>query len=236
MARQFDTTHWSLVLAAGDLGSPDAEAALATLCTTYWHPVYAFVRRSGHDEDAARDLTQGFFTRVLEKNYFAAANPKRGRFRTFLLTGVKHFLSNERDRERALKRGGGTVLVPLEVDDGERSYKIEPVDDVTPERLFERRWALTVLGEAMARLRQKYEGTNRQKLFDHLKPFLTGRDPDTYAKLAPQLDATEGSLRVAVHRLRRQFREALRETVAETVDTPEDVDGELAQLLRSLGR
>jgi len=236
MARQFDSTHWTLVLAAGDRESPEAEAALATLCATYWHPVYAFVRRSGHDEDTARDLTQAFFARLLEKNWVADAQRERGRFRTFLLTAVKHFLSNERNRERAVKRGGGTVLIPLEMEDGERSYRIEPVDDVTPERLFERRWALSVLDEATARVRQRYTDPDKQKLFDQLKPLLTGERADSYAKLAARFDTTEGALRVAVHRMRRQFTTVLRNTVAETVEHAGDVDGELSQLVKALGR
>lgn len=236
MARQFDTTHWSLVLAAGDRESPGADAALAALCSAYWHPVLAFIRRSGHDEDEARDLTQGFFALVLEKNYFGAAQQERGRLRSFLLTAVTHFLANERDRERALKRGGGAELLSLDARDDERPVVSEPADDLTPERLFERRWALTVLGEAMARLRQQYARSSKLDVFDQLKPLLTGRDPGTYAQAATRLNTTEGALRVAVHRLRRQFAAALRTTVAETVVTPEEVDVELRQLMHALGR
>lgn len=235
MAGRFDTTHWSLVLAAADRQSPDADAALAALCSTYWHPVYAFIRRWGHDEDAARDLTQGFFALVLEKNYFADARRERGRLRTFLLTAVRHFLSNERDRERALKRGGGADHLPLDGDDRTRA-PIEPVDDLTPERLFERQWALTVLDQAMARLRRRHEASGKADAFDQMKPLLTGRDPGTYATVAERLGTTDGALRVAVHRLRRQFAAALRETVGETVAAPDDVDVELKQLLGALGR
>lgn len=236
MARQFDTTHWTVIAAAADRESLEARAALVTLCSTYWHPVYVFIRRSGQDEEAARDLTQAFFALVLEKNYFGDAKRERGRFRTFLLTAVAHFLSNERDRERALKRGAGVEVLPLDTDDGERSYTVEPVDDVTPERLFERRWAHTVLGEAVSRLRREYERTQKRDWFDRLKPLLTSQAPGAYAQLAAEFGATEGSLRVMVHRMRRQFRTVLRETVAETVRHLDDVDGELRYLLAALGR
>ena len=235
MAARFDTTHWSLVLAAGDRQSPDADAALAALCSAYWHPVYAFIRRTGHDEDSARDLTQGFFTLVLEKNYFGDAKRERGRLRTFLLTAVRHFLSNERDRERALKRGGGAELVPLDEDESPRE-PVDPVDALTPERLYERQWALAVLDQAMARLRAQYEASGKADTFDHLKPLLTGRDPETYAKVAERLNTTAGALRVAVHRMRRQFAAALRDAVAETVAVAGDVDVELRQLLQALAR
>jgi RNA polymerase sigma-70 factor (ECF subfamily) len=235
MAARFDTTHWSLVLAAADRRSPDAEAALAALCSAYWHPVYAFIRRTGHDEDSARDLTQGFFTLVLEKNYFGEARRERGRLRTFLLTAVRHFLSNERDRERALKRGGGAELVPLDEDESTRK-PVDPVDERTPERLYERQWALAVLDQAMARLRRQYEQSDRADTFDQLKPLLTGRNPDTYAKVAGRLGTSDGALRVAVHRMRREFAVALRDTVAETVARPEDIDLELRQLLDGLRR
>ena len=234
--RRFQTTRWTLVLAAGDRESPDAETALSALCTTYWHPVYAFIRRSGHDAEAARDLTQAFFTRVLEKNYFGDAKRERGRFRTFLLTSVRNFLSNERDRERALKRGGGRPLIPLEVDDGERSYQIDPSHDLTPERLFEQRWALAVIGGSLNNVRERYERKQKAEWFARLKPFLTGAEPGSYADLATELEVSEGSLRVAVHRLRQQFATALRETVAETVDRPEDVDQELQHLLKAVGQ
>jgi RNA polymerase sigma-70 factor (ECF subfamily) len=234
--RRFQTTSWTLVLAAGDKDSPDAGTALSTLCTAYWHPVYAFIRRSGHDADEARDLTQAFFARVLEKNYFGDARRERGRFRTFLLTSVRNFLANERDRERALKRGGGRVPIPLEVDDGERSYQIDPSHDLTPERLFEQRWALAVIGSALNNVRERYERRKKADWFASLKPFLTGAEPGSYADLAAELKVSEGSLRVGVHRLRQQFAASLRETVAETVERPQDVDKELEFLLKAVGQ
>src|SRR6185295_16874802 len=194
--RRFATTRWSLVVAAGDARSPDAESALATLCEAYWFPVYAFIRRSGSSEDAARDLTQAFFARVLEKNYFKDARQDRGRFRSFLLTSVRHFLSNERDAE-------------------------------TPEHTDEKRWALAGLAAAISRLETNYERSNKRAQFLRLKPFLTSDEPESYSALAAELGSTEGSLRVAVHRLRRQFGSSLRETIAETVATADDVDDEM---------
>jgi len=232
--RRFATTRWSLILAAGDPHS--AESALASLCEIYWFPVYAFVRRTGASIDDAKDLTQAFFTRVLEKGYFTEAKQERGRFRSFLLTAVRHFLSNERDAARALKRGGGQVILPLEFDDGERRYLLEPVDDQTPEHVYERRWALTVLDAAMTRLASRYEDAERRKVFVALRPLLTGREPDSYERIAASLNMTEGTLRVALHRLRKQFAAALREVTLETVETNDEVDLELQHLLEVVSR
>jgi len=231
--RRFQTTRWTLVLAAGGDAGVDAEEALAVLCEAYWGPVYAFIRRSGHDADASRDLTQAFFLRVLEKDFFGQARPERGRFRSFLLSSVKNFLANERDREHAIKRGGGRVPISLDVQAAERTYTIEAVDDVTPDHLYVRRWAFTVLGAALARLGHRYERGGRGELFGRLKPFLTGDEPP-YAELAATLELSEGALRVAVHRMRRHFSAALRETIAETVERPDDVDDELRFLLQAV--
>jgi DNA-directed RNA polymerase specialized sigma24 family protein len=161
-ARRFATTHWSVVLAAADSGSPRAPAALADLCETYWYPVYSFVRRSGHTAEDARDLTQAFFARLLEKGWLEDARPDRGRFRAFLLTALRHFLSNERDWRNAAKRGGGKPLLSLEFDDGERRYQVEPVDGVTPEHIYERRWARAALDVAMRRLKGQHEAESRR--------------------------------------------------------------------------
>ncbi|HEU5186595.1 MAG TPA: hypothetical protein VFU01_18630 [Gemmatimonadaceae bacterium] len=229
---RFATTHWSVVLAAADSASPRATAALADLCGTYWYPVYTFIRRSGHSADDARDLTQAFFTRLLEKGWLADARPDRGRFRAFLLTALRHFLSNEREWRNAVKRGGGNQLLSLEFEDGERRYQIEPVDSATPDRLYERRWARAALEAAMKRLERQQETEGRRRLFDRLRPLLTGDDPATsYQALAVELTMSEGALRVAVHRLRRQFAAALRATIAETVATEEEVVDELRYLL-----
>lgn len=234
MGQRFATTHWTLVIAAGHAASPDAERALAELCETYWFPVYAFIRRGGRNPDDAKDLTQSFFTRVLEKHYFAEARQDRGKFRSFLLTAVTHFLANEHDWHSAKKRGGGQHLLPLQFDDGEQTFLREPVDTITPERLYERRWSLAVIDAAMQRLRKEYEQSDRAELFGRLQPYLTGEEPASYAELAGELSSTEGALRVAVHRLRRQFASSLRAVVAETVQRPDDVEGELRHLLKAV--
>jgi DNA-directed RNA polymerase specialized sigma24 family protein len=224
------------VLAVRDPDSPEAAAALSTLCETYWFPVYAFIRRTGRSGDDARDLTQAFFTRVLEKDYFSQARQERGRFRSFLLTSVRHFLANQADWDRAKKRGGAQPHLSLEFETGERTYQIEPADEMTPERLFERRWALSVLEASMARVHAKYEHSGRADLFGSLKPFLTGDEPPSYAALAAETGSTEGALRIAVHRMRQQFSAALREVIAETVEEAGDIDGELKYLLAAVSR
>jgi DNA-directed RNA polymerase specialized sigma24 family protein len=234
--RRFVTTRWSLIVAAGDSAAPESREAIAALCETYWWPVYAFIRRSGKDADSARDLTQGFFARVLEKQYFKDAKRERGRFRSFLLTAVKNFLANEYDFAVAAKRGGGQPHLALEFDDGELRYSREPADKITPEDLYERQWAHTVLAAAMVRLETGLPKGERRELFLALKPALTGDDLASYATLARRFKTTDGALRVAVHRLRRQFGDALRETIGETVEQPEEVDDELRHLLAVVGR
>jgi RNA polymerase sigma-70 factor (ECF subfamily) len=235
--RQFATTHWSLIIRAGDAGSPDAALALAALCETYWYPVYAFVRRSGCSVEDAQDVTQAFFAKFLEKNYFKDAKRERGRFRSFLLTSVRHFLANERDANRAQKRGGGQMHVSLEFDDGERKYQIEPADAETPEHIYERRWALAALDAGMRRLAAKYDSDDaRRLLFQKLRPFLTGVNPESYAELSAHLGMTDGALRVATHRLRQQFASSLREVIAETVEGPDDVADELRHLMTVVSR
>ena len=234
--RSFATTRWTLILSAADASSPAQDDALATLCEAYWHPVYAFIRRSGRNPDDARDLTQLFFVRVLEKGFFKEADRSRGRFRSFLFASVRHFLANQHDWSVAQKRGGGAPMLSLEFDDGERRYSLEPADDVTPERTYERTWAATVLETAMARVQAKYEETGRGDLFARLKPYLTGDEPESYAELAKDGGGNPGQLRVAVHRLRRDYGRALREVIADTVETPDDVDEELKYLLEIVGR
>jgi DNA-directed RNA polymerase specialized sigma24 family protein len=234
--RRFATTHWSLILAAADPRSPQAASALASLCEIYWFPVYAFIRRNGASTEDARDSTQAFFARVLEKESFKGARQDRGRFRAFLLTAVRHFLANQWDAARAQKRGGGQVVLPLEFDDGERRYLLEPADGLTPEHVYERRWALTVLDTALSRVAAKYKDADRRELFVALRPLLTGHEPDSYKKTARSLGMTEGALRVALHRLRRQFAGCLREVIGQTVERPEDVDEELQHLLGIVSR
>ena len=234
---RFATTRWSLVLAAGQQTSVRSTDAVASLCETYWYPVYAFIRRQGHDADAARDLTQEFFTRVIEKHYFRDADPARGRFRAFLLTSIRHFLSNERDRAHALKRGGRNPPISLNVETAEESYQLEGRDDLTPEKLFDARWATLLLDRSLTRLRDEYASSGRRALFDHLKGFLTGDSEDVpYIDAARTLDMTEGAVKVAVHRLRRRFRDALVKEISDTVSDPADIDAEIRHLLSAVSR
>jgi RNA polymerase sigma factor (sigma-70 family) len=227
------TTHWSVVLSAQDPSSPGAAQALDTLCRTYWYPLYAYARRAGQDEHSARDLTQGFFARVLEKNYFGQADRKRGRFRTFLLTAFKNFAADEYDKANAKKRGGGVILEPLEVEAGEHRYVHEPVDRMDPEKLYERRWALTLLESAWARLEKEFADAGKAELFKRLQAFEgVGAEVPAYAEVAAELGLTEGGLRAAVSRMRRRYRELIRDEVAQTVNNPAEVDEELRYLLR----
>jgi RNA polymerase sigma factor (sigma-70 family) len=231
----FQTTRWSLVAAAKDPAAPESRQALADLCRVYWYPVYAYVRRRGHDHHAAQDLTQAFFARLLEKNDLAAADRSRGRFRSFLLAACQHFLANRRDYETARKRGGGRAHVPLDFADADGRYSREPAHDDTPERLFDRQWALGLLDRAVAELRAEYEGSGRGKLFDALKECLAGGAEVPYAELADRLGMTEGAVKVAVHRLRQRYRDRLRAVIADTVAKPEDVDDEIRDLFTALG-
>ena len=211
--------------------TPDSRLALSTLCELYWYPVYAFIRRSGYTTDQASDLTQAFLARLLEKKFLKDARPDRGRFRSFLLASVRHFLSNERDWQGARKRGGGLTHLPLEFESGERRYQREPADDLTPERIYEQRWAASVFETAMDRLAERHASSDRNNLFRRLQPFLTGDSPDAPGAVAMDLGMSEGALRVALHRLRRQFTEVLRTTVAETVANAEETEDELRYLM-----
>jgi RNA polymerase sigma-70 factor (ECF subfamily) len=234
-AGQFATTHWSVVLAAGNAASPGSRRALATLCEAYWFPLYAFARRLGRQPDDARDLTQAFFARLLEKDFLRAADPARGRFRSFLLAAFKHFLAKEHDRAAAQKRGGGKHMFSLDLASAEGRYGLEPASGLTPERAYERRWALTLLDRVMRRLQDESSALGKERLFDRLKVFLTG-DSDTppYREVADELGMTEGAVKVAVHRLRRRFRELVLEEIAQTVDGPAEVEDELRHLFEAL--
>jgi DNA-directed RNA polymerase specialized sigma24 family protein len=231
----FDTTRWSIIAAARGSDVEAARAALSTLCDAYWYPLYAYIRKWGADPDAARDLTQAFLTSLLERRDLEQVRPERGRFRTFLLASLKHFLLNDAARSRAMKRGGGVTLLPLAFDDAEGRYQFEPADLTTPETLYERRWALTVVERVIATVQVKWQQAGRGVEFDVLKASLMGEGPPGgYAAAAQQLGTTEGAVKVAVHRLRRTFRAELRSAIAETLADPSDVDEELKYLERAL--
>jgi RNA polymerase sigma factor (sigma-70 family) len=230
----FRTTRWSLIAAAGTAAGPDRSRALADLCRLYWYPVYAYVRRSTPDQHKAEDLTQAFFARLLEKNDLAAADPARGRFRTFLLSACQHFLANQHDLETALKRGGGVQPLSIDFGDGEARFTREPADRVTPEAEFERRWAMTLLDQTLRELRTEYAEGGKANLFEMLKGTLTG-DGVAYRDLGVKLNLTEGAVKVAVHRLRQRYRDKLRAVIAETVNTPAEVDDEIRDLFSALG-
>ena len=230
----FKTTSWSMVLAAAVEPGARAEPALAALCQQYWRPVYAFIRRNGYLIDQAQDLTQGFFAVLLEKNYLRDAKQERGRFRSFLLTAVKHFLSNQKAREQALKRGGGQLHISINPAEAESWCMYEVVDGETPEHLFERRWALSLLEQVMAKLRAEFEKPGKAGQFELLSPFLNGDAGSGYETAAAQAGLSAGSLRTAVHRMRRRYRTLLREEIAETVAQPEEIDEEIRFLLKVL--
>lgn len=236
MGETFETTDWTLIRTAREGEDRDARAALARLCKAYWYPLYAFVRYQGYSADDAADLVQGFFALLLEKHYLEDVDPEAGRFRTFLLSSLKHFLSNERAKERALKRGGGLQTISLDSEEAERRWIYEPVVEETPEDVFERRWARTVVDHALNRLRLERAAVGKAKEFDLLAPYLIGEEPHPpYREVAEQLDTSVGALRVAVHRLRNQFGDLLRHEIRQTVTQPAEVDDEIRHLLSALG-
>src|SRR5262245_48514458 len=211
----FATTRWTLVVAARDRGAPEAAPALAELCQMYWYPLYAYVRSRCHCHDRAQDLTQEFFATLLEKGGLASVEPGKGRLRSFLLAACQHFLANQHDREQAQKRGGGRQFVPIDFQGAEGRYRHEPAHGETPERLFERRWALALLERVLARLRAEYEAAGRGRLFEVLKARLTGGGAGvSHAEAAEELGLSEGAVKVAVHRMRKRYRELLREEIA----------------------
>ena len=237
---RFRTTRWSMVLRAAR-DDDSGRRALAELCQLYWYPLYAFLRRQGRDAETAKDLTQGFFTRLIEKADLEKVETGRGRFRSYLLAGLKHFVANDWDQQQAKKRGGGQTIVSLDVslgwdlDEAEGRYRLEPADNATPEKLFDRRWALTILETVICRVQEEMRERGREQLFQRLKVFLEGDGSGpSYDEIARDLSMTEAAIKVNVHRMRRRFRDLLRQEIGHTLDDPDEVDGELRHLLAAL--
>ena len=228
----FTTKHWSVVLAAGGAASSQTTEALGKLCRLCWYPLYVYVRRRGYSVEDAQDLTQQFFEHVLQKGTFSRADPARGKFRTFLLHSLRNFLTNESKRTQRAKRGGGVPLLSLDAENAEHRYANEPATTLTPERAYERRWAMTLLEQVLANLREEYTRAGSPRLFDELSDLLWGRDVSaSYAGIGERLGMTEGAVRGAMHRLRQRYRERLRAEVAHTLADIGDVDEELRYLI-----
>jgi RNA polymerase sigma factor (sigma-70 family) len=230
----FITTQWTLVIAAARSAEPGAHEALAKLCESYWYPLYAFVRRRGHSPEEALDLTQGFFARLMEKNSLATADAAKGRFRSWLLGAVKHYISNERERAAARKRGGAVQTLSIDANDAERRYRYEPSHELTPERIFERRWALTLLDRVVSDLASEFARAGKAELFEALSPMLTGEDRVSYDAVAARLNMSNGAVRVAAHRLRQRYGELLRAEIGRTVDDEAAVEEEIRDLFAAV--
>jgi RNA polymerase sigma-70 factor (ECF subfamily) len=231
----FVTTRWTVILHAGRRSTPQADEALEELCQTYWFPLYAFLRRKGESKEDAEDLVQGFFARLLDRNYLEGVASERGKFRAFLLASFKHYLANERDRAGRQKRGGNVPHLSLDWQAAHTRYNIEPVDQLSPDKLYDRAWAVTVLERVITRLQAESTAEGKSALFAQIKPFLMlGRGATPYAQAADKLKLTESALRVAVHRLRRRYREMLREEVAQTLAEPSQTEEEMRALIEAL--
>jgi RNA polymerase sigma factor (sigma-70 family) len=229
--RKFKLTRWSVVLAAAEEASPQAQEALATLCQTYWYPLYAYIRHQGYPPHDAQDLTQEFFFKLLQKRYLAGIQREGGKFRSFLLTALKRFLANEWDRARAQKRGGRHTVVSIDGDAAESRYRLEPAHELTAEKIYEQRWAQALLDRVFGRLREDYHQAGKQNLFDLISPSLSrSRDAMPYAQIAARLGVTEAAVKMAVKRLRARYRELLRAEIAPTVASPEEVEEEIRHL------
>jgi RNA polymerase sigma factor (sigma-70 family) len=225
---QFAATSWTLVMAAKQSGSPEAGAALEKLCAHYWYPLYAYVRRKGHDPDKAQDLTQEFFYRLIRENYLGAVDRRRGKFRSFLLAAMNHFMSNQRDYERAAKRGGGQTLFSLDETDAEDRYLREPSSTMSPEKIFERNWFLTLFDQALARLREEQVAAGRAEVFDHLKQFIVDdASAGDYNAAAAKVNMTANAVAVTVHRWRERYKKLVHEEVVRTVADPSEIEEEL---------
>ncbi len=231
----FRTTHWSVVCLAGQNNVPGAREALETLCRNYWYPLYAYTRRRGHGPEEAQDLTQEFFARLLERNDLARADREKGRFRSFLLGALNHYLAYEWRKSQAAKRGGGQAVVSLDEQTAEERYRQEAVSDLTPEKVYERRWAWTLFDRALSRLQAEYGAADKARVFEELKRFLSDQAGEgEYAVVGRQLEMTSGAVAVAVNRLRQRYRELVREEIAHTVTSPSELDEELRHLVAVL--
>jgi len=236
MGSGFATTQWSQVLAARDGSESEVRTALAVLFEAYWYPLYAYVRRQGNSPEEAADLTQAFFAYLLEKDVLKSVDPAEGKFRSFLLATLKHFLSHERDKAQAQKRGGDQVDISLDAKLAESRYGYEPADDLTPEQVYERRWALTVLERTLEKLETKESAGGNSRRFEKLRPYLVGEEPHLpYSEIAAELDISEGAVRSAVHRLRQGFGQLLRDEIAMTVADTGQIDDEVRHLLGGIG-
>lgn len=236
-AGRFASTHWSMVLQAGHSSLPGGKESLEQLCRVYWYPLYAFIRRRGYSVHDAQDLTQGFMARLLEKKYIGLADPKRGKFRSFLLKSLQHYMTDEWSKQQSQKRGDRQTVVDFNPEHAEMRYRAEPATELAPDVIFEKRWAVTVLEQVLDRLRAEYDTDGKAELFEALKNSLWGaEDPPTGAELAAQLSLSKGAVKVAAHRLRSRFRQLLRAEIAQTVASPNEVDDELRSLMKALSR
>ncbi len=232
MSNKFATTQWSIVLAAKDGTETEVRRALDFLCNAYWYPLYAYLRRHGQDPDQARDLTQAFFADLLEKHRLQSIDPAKGRFRSFLLASLKNFLLHEVEKSQTLKRGGGIRTLSMDAEGAEIRYKLEPVDTLTPDQIFERRWGLTMMERAMERLEVETASGSNPAQFEQLKGYVTGAGAETsYREVAEQIGMTEGAIKTAVHRMRTRYGRLLREEIGETVADPSEIDDEVRHLL-----
>jgi RNA polymerase sigma factor (sigma-70 family) len=231
----FHTTHWSIILAAMNPDAPGSRAALASFCQSYWMPLYAYVRRRGHEVEDAKDLTQAFFEQVIDKNLLSGVKREGGKFRSFLLTALKHFLINEWHRDRAGKRGGGKQMISID-EAAEEGYQRNLAEHETPESIYERQWALTVLGQVIRKLGEEHTASGKSEVFVHLKGCLPGSEDSSghYREAAAALNMNEAALRMAVTRLRRRYGEILRAEIASTVASPQDIDDEIAHLIQAV--
>jgi DNA-directed RNA polymerase specialized sigma24 family protein len=233
-AAPFAATRWTVVLSARDQKSPESTKALETLCRNYWYPLYAYVRRQGRGAHDAEDLTQAFFARLLERNYLADVDQAKGKFRSFLIAALKHFLANEWDRANAQKRGGGKTVISIDRDAAENTYQFEPADTLSADKIFERRWAMTLLERTLQRLAAEYEADGKKQLFEELKTTITGDRGVAYTTMAARLGTSEGAIKVAAHRLRQRYRAVLRAEIAETVTSADELEDELRNLFAVL--